>query len=43
MIFFALVYRARSLAIQYGDGSSGIEFWRHSLYWYNKLGKVKKP
>ena len=40
MIFFGLVYMARGLALQYGDGLSNNEFWRESIYFYNRFGKV---
>ena len=40
MTFFGLVYMARGLALQYGDGLSNNEFWRESIYFYNRFGKV---
>ena len=40
MTFFGLLYCARALATQYGDGEALLEFWKESLYWYNRLGKV---
>ena len=40
MTFFGLLYCARALATQYGDGEVLLEFWKESLYWYNRLGKV---
>ena len=42
MIFYGLLYIARALATQYGDGKALNEFWKESLYWYNRLGKVWK-
>lgn len=41
MTFFGLLYCARALATQYGDGEALLEFWKESLYWYNRLGKVR--
>ena len=40
MIFYGLVYMARDLSLKYGDGLANNEFWRESLYFYNRFGKV---
>ena len=43
MVYFGLHHMARGLAIQYGDGLSNNAFWLSDMYWYNKLGKVRRP
>lgn len=42
MTFYGLVYMARDLSLKYGDGLSNNQFWRESLYFYNRFGKVVK-
>ena len=41
MIHWGIIFEARALAIQYGDGECLVEFWRDSLHWYNLRKKVQ--
>ena len=41
MTFYGLMYMARYMACQYGDGLSNAEFWKSDIYLYNLKGKVK--
>ena len=40
MTHYGVMWMARALAIQYGDGHSINAFWQASQFWYNRLGKV---
>jgi hypothetical protein len=40
-VHFGLMFLARKLAIQYGDGQAITGFWKDSLHWTHRLQKVK--